>query len=137
MSNSTDIVVEGLISINSTHSVEATTNRLEKILNIKGMNVVARVDHAAGANKIGEKLRSTELIIFGNPQAGTPLIQSEQTVAIDLPQKILVWEDKKSNVWISYNDPNYLMKRHHISDRDELISKIGNALKTIVKEASE
>ena len=99
MSNSTDTTDNGLRSISSTHSVEITTDRLEKILIVKGMNVVARVDHTAGANKLGEKLRPTELIIFGNPQTGTPLIQSKQSVAIDLPQKLLIWEDNKSEVW--------------------------------------
>ena len=127
----------GLINIICSHTVKDTIDRLESILSDKGMNIVARINHAAGAEKIGEQLRPTELIIFGNPKAGTPLMQKRQSVAIDLPQKILVWEDDNGKVWLSYNNPNYLEKRHDIIDCDELINKIGNSLDIICKEASQ
>jgi uncharacterized protein (DUF302 family) len=126
----------GIKNINSNHDVKATADRLEDILKAKGMDLVARVDHAAGAEKVGKKLRPTELIIFGNPQAGTALMQNKQSVGLDLPQKVLIWEDDQGKVWLSYNDPNYLMSRHGINGCNELINNIGNALASITNEAS-
>ena len=134
---SRDMDDSGLKTIQSQHSVSATADSLEAILKEKGMNVFARVNHSAGAEKIGESLRPTELIIFGNPQTGTPLMQSQQTMAIDLPQKILVWEDAQEKVWLSYNDPIYLTNRHGINDCDELINKIGTALGNIARQVGE
>jgi uncharacterized protein (DUF302 family) len=81
-------------------------------------------------------MRETELIIFGNPKVGSPLMKCQQSVAIDLPQKALIWEDDESKVWISYNDPRYLEKRHNISGCDEVISKIDKALSGITRAAS-
>jgi len=127
----------GLKTIQSQHNVSTTADSLEAILKEKGMNVFARVNHAAGAEKIGESLRPTELIIFGNPQTGTPLMQSQQTIAIDLPQKMLVWEDIHKNVWLSYNDPDYLANRHDINNCDELISKISSALDNFARQVTE
>jgi len=127
----------GLKTIQSQYSVSTTADSLEAILKEKGMNVFARIDHAAGAEKIGESLRPTELVIFGNPQTGTPLMQSQQTIAIDLPQKVLVWEDEQKNVWLSYNDPDYLANRHDINGCDELINKINTALDNIAQQATE
>ena len=127
----------GLKTIQSQYSVSTTADSLEAILKEKGMNVFARVNHAAGAEKIGESLRPTELIIFGNPQTGTPLMQSQQTIAIDLPQKVLVWEDEQKNVWLSYNDPDYLANRHDINDCNGLINKINTALDNIARQATE
>jgi uncharacterized protein (DUF302 family) len=120
----------------STHDVNTTCNRLEKIITDKGMNIIARINHTAGAEKIGQQLRPTELIIFGNPQAGTPLMQNSQSIAIDLPQKILVTEDEKSIVQLSYNDPEYIGLRHGIEGCEDLIGKIQIALESIVKEAA-
>ena len=118
----------GLVSIKSQHSVKVTADRLEKTLKTKGMTVFARIDHADAAEKVGIKLRPTELIIFGNPRVGSPLMQCGQSVAIDLPQKALIWKDEGGQVWLSYNDPEYLAKRHGIKGCDEVIMKIGNAL---------
>ena len=137
MSTLSNINENGLKSITSSHSVSLTADRLVKILTEKDMNLVARIDHAAGAEKIGEKLRPTQLILFANPKAGTPLIQNSQSVAIDLPQKILIWEDENGKVWLTYNDPNYLVNRHRISGCDELIKKIANSLNSIIKDAAE
>ena len=125
----------GLKTIQSQHNVSTTADSLEAILKEKGMNVFARVNHAAGAEKIGESLRPTELIIFGNPQTGTPLMQNQQTAAIDLPQKILVWEDALGKTWLSYNDPLYLADRHGITHCDELLDKIAHALNNIASAA--
>jgi uncharacterized protein (DUF302 family) len=118
----------GLISIKSSHDVKTTADRLENALKGKGMTVFIRIDHAAGAQKVGMKLRSTELLIFGNPKVGTPLMQCSQSVAIDLPQKALIWEDEAGQVWLSYNDPKYLVKRHGITGCVEVIKKIEKAL---------
>lgn len=87
-------------------------NRLEEVVKQRGLTVFARIDHAAGAAKVGKTLRATELLIFGNPQGGTPLMQCAQTAGIDLPLKALVWEDASSQVWLGYNDPAFLAKRH-------------------------
>jgi len=134
---SRDMDDSGLKTIQSQYSVSTTADSLEAILKEKGMNIFARVDHAAGAKKIGENLRPTELLIFGNPQTGTPLIQSQQTAAIDLPQKILIWEDAQKNIWLSYNDPDYLANRHAINDCDEMINKISTALDNIARQVTE
>jgi len=127
----------GLKNIISSYDVTKTADRLEKILNDNGMSLVARIDHAAGAKKIGKQLRPTLLILFANPKAGTPLIQNSQSIAIDLPQKILVWQDSDGKVWSSFNDPNYLAQRHGITGHEELIAKIGHSLDSIIKEASQ
>lgn len=126
----------GLVNINSIYSVSDTANRLEKIVTEKGMNVFARIDHAKGAKSMDKELRPTELIIFGNPMSGTPLMQSAQSVAIDLPMKALVWEDADQQVWLTYNDANYLTERHDVKGCDEVIAKIGNALANFAKAAT-
>ncbi|OGA98482.1 MAG: hypothetical protein A3E25_16980 [Burkholderiales bacterium RIFCSPHIGHO2_12_FULL_69_20] len=105
---------DGLIAVKSPHSAQSTMNRLEAIVKERGLTVFARIDHAGGAAKIGKTLRPTELLIFGNPQGGTPFIECAQTVGIDLPLKALVWEDAAAQVWLGYNDTAYLAKRHEV-----------------------
>lgn len=107
---------DGLIAHKSPHSAKETMNRLEEQVKAKGLNVFARIDHAAGAAKIGKTLRPTEVLIFGNPQGGTPFMECAQTVGIDLPLKALVWEDASAQVWLGYNDPAYLAKRSDVAD---------------------
>jgi uncharacterized protein (DUF302 family) len=119
---------EGMISVKSAHSVAVTTDRLENILREKGMTVMKRIDHAAGAAKVGKTLRPTELLIFGNPKVGTPLMQCSQSIAIDLPQKALIWEDDGGQVWLSYNDPKFLALRHDTQGCDEVLNKVAGAL---------
>ncbi len=126
----------GIISVRSSHQVNVTADRLENTLKQKGMTVFIRINHAEGAQKVGKKLRPTELVVFGNPKVGTPLMQCSQTTAIDLPQKALIWEDQEGTVWFSYNDPNYLVERHGITGCDEVIKKIGNALSNFAKAAT-
>jgi uncharacterized protein (DUF302 family) len=121
---------EGLITKTSNHSVQKTMDRFEKIVRDKGFNVIARVDHAAAAIKIGAALQPTELLIFGNPKLGTKLMQSTQTIGIDLPLKVLIWEDEKGAVTLSYNDPAWLKKRHGITDRDKVFTQMAGALNT-------
>jgi uncharacterized protein (DUF302 family) len=103
---------DGLISVVSPRSAAETMTRLETIVKERGLNVFARIDHAAGATKIGKTLRPTELLIFGNPQGGTPLMECAQTAGIDLPLKALVWTDEAGKTMLSYNGPEYLAKRH-------------------------
>lgn len=104
--------VDGLVTVKSPHSASETMNRLEDLVKKRGLNVFARIDHAAGAAKIGKTLRPTELLVFGNPQGGTPLMECAQTSGIDLPLKALVWQDESSQVWLGYNDPSFLAQRH-------------------------
>ena len=103
---------DGLIAVKSPHSAKDTMDKLESIVKQRGLNVFARIDHAAGAAKVGKTLRSTELLIFGNPQGGTPLMECAQSAGIDLPLKGLVWEDAAGQVWLGYNDPAFLAQRH-------------------------
>ncbi len=106
----------GLITLASTHGPSETVERLVAQIAAKGLTVFARVDHAAGAAEVGLALRPTELIIFGNAKGGTPLMQREQTVGIDLPLKALVWQDADGAVNLSYNDPSWLAARHAIGE---------------------
>jgi uncharacterized protein (DUF302 family) len=126
----------GIISVKSSHEVKATADRLENALKRKGMTVFTRINHAEGAQKVGKKLRPTELVVFGNPKVGTPLMQCSQSAAIDLPQKALIWEDQEGTVWFSYNDPNYLVERHGITQCAEVIKKIEKALSNFAKAAT-
>lgn len=118
----------GLISIKSPYDVKQTADRFENALNAKAMTVFMRINHAEGARKVGKNLRPTELIIFGNPKVGTPLMQCGQSIAIDLPQKALIWQDQAGQVWLTYNDPSYLANRHNLSGCDEVIKTIEKAL---------
>ena len=126
----------GIISIKSSHDVKTTVDRLENILGEKGMTVFIRINHAEGAQKVGKKLRPTELIIFGNPKVGTPLMQCGQSVGIDLPQKALIWQDEAGQVWLSYNAPKYLASRHSIKECYEVIKKIEKALGNFARMAT-
>ena len=127
---------DGLISIKSSHDVKRTADLLESYIKKKGMTVFIRINHAEGAQKVGKVLRPTELLIFGNPKVGAPLMQCSQRVAIDLPQKALIWKDEAGQVWLSYNDPKYLANRHGIKDCGEVIKKIGKALDNFAKTAT-
>ena len=126
----------GLIDVKSAHDVKQTADRLESVLKEKGMTVFTRIDHAQGAKKVDKDLRPTELVLFGNPKVGTPLMQCAQSVAIDLPQKALIWQDNSGQVWLSYNDPKYLKKRHGIEGCDEVIAKVEKALGNFAKKAT-
>jgi len=126
----------GIISIKSSHDVKTTVDRLDNILREKGMTVFIRINHAEGAQKVGKKLRPTELVIFGNPKVGTPLMQCDQSVGIDLPQKALIWQDEAGQVWLSYNDPKYLASRHSIKECGEIIKKIEKALGNFARMAT-
>ncbi len=128
---------QGLIHTPSRHSCTTTTERLELLITEKKMAVIANVDHAASAAKINETLRPTTLLLFGNPQAGTPLMQNSQTAAIDLPQKYLVWEDQQGQTWITHNDPAYIAARHNTEGLDTLLGNVTTALQSIATAAGE
>jgi uncharacterized protein (DUF302 family) len=104
----------GIIDVPSNHSVDETVDRIKNILQSKGITVFALIDHSGEAEKVGMKMPPTKLLIFGSPKAGTPLMLAAPSIAIDLPLKILVWEDKEGKVWLSYNSPEYLAKRHDL-----------------------
>ena len=117
---------DGLVSVKSAHDVETTASRLETSLKEKGMTVFIRVDQAAGL-KVRKQLRPSELLVFGNPKVGTPLMLCAQTAGIDLPQRALIWEDENGQVWLSYNDPRYLAARHGITECAATTTKIEHA----------
>jgi uncharacterized protein (DUF302 family) len=127
---------EGMVDVKSSFGVKETADRLESILKEKGMTIFNRIKHSEAAEKAGIELRETELIIFGNPKVGSPLMNCQQRVAIDLPQKALIWKDREGNTWISYNNPRYLIKRHNISNCEEVILKIETAVAGIAKTAA-
>src|ERR1700722_7483480 len=102
----------GIVDKPSKHSVDDTVEKLKGILRAKGVTLFALIDHSGEAAKAGMSMRPTKLLIFGNPKAGTPLMLAAPSSAIDLPLKILVWEDAQRKVWISYNNPDYILKRH-------------------------
>lgn len=106
---------DGLIATRSPFAAAETMNRFEANARQRGLTVFARIDHAAGAAQVGMTLRPTEVIIFGNPQGGTPFMQCAQSLGIDLPLKVLVWEDAEGIVWLGYNDLAFLAQRHHAS----------------------
>jgi uncharacterized protein (DUF302 family) len=104
----------GMIDVPSPYSVTETLSRLESILKEKGLTIFARVDHSGEAAKVGLEMRPTQLVIFGSPKGGTPLMVAAPSVAIDLPLKALVWQDQQGKAWVSYNSPEYLQQRHGI-----------------------
>jgi len=104
----------GIIDKPSSHSVDQTVEKLKRILAAKGVALFALIDHSGEAEKAGMKMRPTKLLIFGSPKAGTPLMLASPSIAIDLPLKILVWEDAQGKVWVSYNSPAYLQERHNL-----------------------
>src|SRR6266403_3424891 len=129
--------VEGLTTIASSHDPKETIDRLETEIRAQGMAVFARIDHAAGAAEVGLTLRPTELIIFGNARGGTPLMQSEQTVGIDLPLKALVWEDAAGKTWLSYNEPRWIAQRHSVANAEQVVSKLAAALSAMARTAAD
>jgi uncharacterized protein (DUF302 family) len=126
----------GLIDVKSSYTVSKTADRLETVLKAKGMTIFARINHSEGAKKAGIELSATELIIFGNPKVGSPLMQCNRTVGIDLPQKALIWQDGNGQVWLSYNDPLYLANRHGLSECMQVIKKVEKALSSFAKAAT-
>jgi len=124
----------GIIDVPSNHSVDQAVEKLKGILAAKGVTLFALVDHSGEAEKAGMKMPPTKLLIFGNPKAGTPLMLAAPSSAIDLPLKILIWEDARRKTWLSYNSPEYLQKRHGLPQ--ELLQNIA-AVETLATKAAE
>lgn len=124
----------GLKALPSPHSVKVTLDRFETATKARGLNVFARIDHAAGAQKIGKPLRPTEVLIFGNPQGGTPLMECAQSAGIDLPLKALAWQDAQGAVWLGYNEPRYLMHRHRAGECQPAVDNVTRALEALSAE---
>jgi len=124
----------GLIDIPSNHSVEETVEKLKGILQAKGITLFALVDHSGEAGKAGMQMRPTKLLIFGNPKAGTPVMLAAPSSAIDLPLKILIWEDAQGKVWVTYNSLAYLQERHNLPP--EVLPNI-NVIEALAKKAAE
>ena len=127
----------GMITVKSAHDVPATTDKLVAALEEKGMNIFARIDHAAGAKKVDMTLEPTELVIFGNPKIGTALMNCGPSIAIDLPLKALIWQDGDGQTWLGYNDPADLAERHKLEGCDKVIGKVTKALAGFAKAATE
>jgi len=124
----------GIIDTPSNHSVDETVEKLKGILQAKGVTIFALVDHSGEAEKVGLTMRPTKVVIFGSPKAGTPLMLAAPSVAIDLPLKILIWEDREGKVWVSYNSLTYLQERHGLPK--ELLQNIG-VVETLATKAAE
>jgi len=131
------MAADGLVTMRSSQGPKDTMNRLEAQVKAKGLTVFARIDQAAGAAEVGLPLHPTELLIFGNAKGGTPLIQSMQTIGIDLPLKALVWQDPSGSTWLSYNDPSWLTKRHGLGhDAEPTVSAMAAALDAMARAAT-
>jgi uncharacterized protein (DUF302 family) len=127
---------EDFRTIKSKYSVKDTIDRLSETLEKKGIRVMARVDHAAGAKSAGLDLKPTELLIFGNPKLGTPLMQTNRMIALDLPMKVLAWEDDNGEVHVAYTTPAALAKRHGVEGRDEIVATMTKALAGLTAAAA-
>ena len=129
---------EGLTICASRHGPKETLDRLVAAMTARGMTILARIDHAAAAAKVGMELRPTDVVMFGNPRGGTPLMQAVQTMGIDLPLKALVWQDEAGKTWLGYNDPKWLARRHGALVGDGARSgAMIEALAAVAKEATE
>jgi uncharacterized protein (DUF302 family) len=128
--------MEGLKTLKSEFGPEKTMARLEAEIKAHGMTVFARINHAALAMEVGLALRPTEVILFGNPRGGTPLMQAKQTMGIDLPLKALVWQDASGQTWVSYNEPEWLAKRHELAGLDGLLAAMTKALGDIAAKTT-
>jgi len=123
---------DGMVHLSSQHSASETVKRLESLITARGLSILARIDHSGDAAKVGMKMPATELLIFGSPRSGTPVMIASPTAALDLPLKALIWEDTYGKVWLSYNRPEYLEQRHSIPNH--LLKNI-SGIRTIAEEA--
>lgn len=128
---------DGIVRKTSANSVQGTLDKLEQIVRKKGFTVFSRIDHAAGAQKVGKELRPTQLLIFGNPKIGTSLMLSNQSMGLDLPIRVAAWEDAEGTVWLAYNDPAYMTTRHQVNDREKVVGKMTGALKNLTDAAAK
>jgi uncharacterized protein (DUF302 family) len=125
-----------LVTLSSAHSAPRTVDRFKSLLAARQIHVFADIDHAAGAKEIGLSLRPTRVLIFGNPAAGTPLMQSRQTIGLDLPLRVLIWQDEAGKVWLTYHRPESLARSYNVIDRDEAVNGLSGGLATLAREAT-
>jgi uncharacterized protein (DUF302 family) len=128
--------MEWLTTIQSSFGPKETVDRLETEIRAQGMRVFARINHAALAAEAGLTLRPTEVVLFGNPRGGTPLMQARQTVGIDLPLRVLVWQDDSGKTWLSYIEPGWIATRHDVQGADRAVIAMGLALGTIAAKTT-
>ena len=126
----------GVVTVPSAHDLASTVERLKALLAQKGIELFADVDHAAAARKVGLTLRPTRVLIFGNPKAGTPLMQGRQTIGLDLPLRILVWEDEAGKVWLTYHRLEYLAERHRVQGQENAVRVLGAGLAALANAAA-
>jgi uncharacterized protein (DUF302 family) len=125
-----------LVTLPSAHGASATVDRLKSLLGEKKIQVFADIDHAAAAKQVGLTLRPTRVVIFGNPQAGTPLMQSRQTIGLDLPLRILIWEDEAKKVWLTYRRPSLLAEQHQVAGQDKAVKALDDGLEALARAAT-
>jgi uncharacterized protein (DUF302 family) len=125
-----------LVTLPSAHGATETVERLKALLAQKGVEVFAHIDHAAGAKKVGLALRPTQVLIFGNPKAGTPLMQGRQTIGLDLPLRALVWEDEAGKAWLTYRRVEGLARPHHVTGQDEAVKALDDGLAGLARAAT-
>ena len=128
--------MEGLTSVESRFRPKETMDRLEAEIKARGMNVFARIDHAALAAEAGLTLRPTEVVLFGNPRGGTPLMQASQTIGIDLPLKALVWQDTTGTTWLSYNEPEWMARRHKLGGAEKVLATMSDTIREMAAKAA-
>jgi uncharacterized protein (DUF302 family) len=134
--NPADPADTDLVTLPSAHDAPETVERLKALLAQKGIEVFAQIDHAAGARTVGLPLRPTQVLIFGNPKAGTPLMQARQTIGLDLPLRALVWEDEAGKVWLTYHRVADLARQHQVTGRDETIKVLDDGLAGLARAAT-
>ena len=134
--NSKDNADADLVTLSSAHSATETVDRFKSLLAARKIHVFADIDHAAGAKQVGLALRPTRVIIFGKPVAGTPLMQRRQTIGLDLPLRVLIWEDEAGKVWLTYHPPESLARSHNVIDRDDAVKGLSGILATLAREAT-
>jgi uncharacterized protein (DUF302 family) len=126
----------GLLTTSSAHSVDETVGLLKTTIGEMGLNVIAEVDHAQAASRNDLELRPTYVLLFGNPQVGTKLMQADQRVGLDLPLRILVWENEEGEVFVSYHDPVYLSKTFQLKEKEEVLQKMQGVLEQLTQKVS-
>ena len=134
--NPADLDDPELATLPSARGARETVERLKSLLAQKQIQVFADIDHAAGAEKVGLSLRPTRVLIFGNPKAGTPLMQARQTLGLDLPLRVLVWEDEAGKVWLAYRKVTDLAKHHHVTGHDEAVKGLDDGLAALARAAT-
>jgi uncharacterized protein (DUF302 family) len=134
--NPADPADTDLVTLPSAHGATETVERLKALLADKGIDVLAHIDHAAGARKVGLPLRPTQVLLFGNPKAGTPLMQSRQTIGLDLPLRVLVWQDGEGKVWLTYRRVEDLARQHQVTDRAEAVKALDDGLGGLARAAA-